>query len=28
MIPVTDGRGVHFHAESWIMVRGGYTILN
>jgi len=28
MIPVTDGRGVHFHAESWIMVRGGYTIMN
>jgi hypothetical protein len=28
MIPFTDGRGVHFHAESWIMVRGGYTIVN
>jgi hypothetical protein len=28
MIPVTDGRGVHFQAESWIMVRGGYTLVN
>ncbi|MCL1863031.1 MAG: hypothetical protein FWF78_05655 [Defluviitaleaceae bacterium] len=28
MIPRTDGRGIHFHRESWIMVRGGYTFLN
>jgi hypothetical protein len=28
MIPRTDGRGVHFHTESWIMVRGDYTFLN
>lgn len=27
MIPVTDGRGVLFTAESWIMVRGGYNLL-
>lgn len=26
MIPFTDGRGVHFHSESWIMVRGGYIV--
>jgi hypothetical protein len=25
MIPVSDGRGIHFHAESWLMVRGGYA---
>ncbi|MCL2198927.1 MAG: hypothetical protein FWB80_08400 [Defluviitaleaceae bacterium] len=28
MIPRTDGRGVHFHSEAWIMIRGGYTFLN
>jgi hypothetical protein len=27
MVPVTDGRGVRFNTESWIMVRGGYTIV-
>ena len=28
MVPVADGRGVLFNTESWIMVRGGYTIVN
>ncbi|MCL2356815.1 MAG: hypothetical protein FWC70_06625 [Defluviitaleaceae bacterium] len=26
MIPRTDGRGVMFTAESWMMVRGSYTV--
>jgi hypothetical protein len=25
MVPRSDGRGVTFNAESWIMVRGGYA---
>ncbi|MCL2456352.1 MAG: hypothetical protein FWD19_02235 [Defluviitaleaceae bacterium] len=25
MVPVSDGRGIHFLAESWLMVRGGYA---
>ena len=25
MIPRSDGRGVAFHTDSWIMVRGGFT---
>lgn len=28
IIPVTDGRGMIFQTESWVMVRGGYTIVN
>ncbi|MCL1884353.1 MAG: hypothetical protein FWF81_11475 [Defluviitaleaceae bacterium] len=28
MIPFTDGRGILLTAESWVMVRGGYTILS
>jgi hypothetical protein len=28
MIPVTDGRGIHFQTDSWLMVRGDYTFLN
>lgn len=26
MIPFTDGRGIRLQAESWIMVRGGYSV--
>ena len=26
MVPVSDGRGIVFQRESWLMVRGGYTI--
>jgi hypothetical protein len=24
--PRTDGRGMHFSASSWVMVRGGFTL--
>ncbi|MCL2576831.1 MAG: hypothetical protein FWE27_02110 [Defluviitaleaceae bacterium] len=27
IIPVTDGRGIVFQTEAWLMVRGGYTIV-
>ncbi|MCL2223479.1 MAG: hypothetical protein FWB96_00760 [Defluviitaleaceae bacterium] len=27
IFPVTDGRGIIIQTESWIMVRGGYTIM-
>ncbi|MCL1846063.1 MAG: hypothetical protein FWF77_09180 [Defluviitaleaceae bacterium] len=28
IIPATDGRGIIFTAESWLMVRGGYTLVH
>ena len=28
LVPVADGRGLHFHTGGWIMIRGGYQIAN
>lgn len=28
VVPRTDGRGIRFHGRSWVMVRGGHTIVN
>jgi len=28
IVPRSDGRGVYFHERSWIMVRGGHTIID
>ena len=28
IVPRSDGRGVYFHERSWIMVRGGHTIVD
>jgi len=26
LVPATDGRGLHFTADSWLMIKGGYVI--
>ena len=26
IVPVTDGRGIHFHTSGWILIKGGYTV--
>ena len=26
LVPVTDGRGLHFYTSGWIMIKGGYQV--
>jgi len=28
LVPASDGRGLHFLADSWLMIKGGFIIVN
>ena len=28
LVPATDGRGLHFATDSWLMIKGGFVIAN
>ena len=28
LVPATDGRGLHFATDSWLMIKGGFVVAN